>query len=100
MKRLCMILILAAPGGLAASSSMALERIPPLAQPSDEIRTEVFDQQDRKHRRREAANVRAQRSICEAGCRDSGLSRRTQPADPFALLPNWDDPPIVEADDP
>ena len=92
MTRLSKLLILAAAGVLAASSCPALERLP-AAQSSDELRTELFDRQDQKHRRREAANARAQRSICEAGCRDKGRPQRTQPPDPFAQLPNWDDPP-------
>ncbi|MCB5176483.1 MULTISPECIES: hypothetical protein [Microvirga] len=88
-------LALAAAGVSLASSSFAQERQLSLIQ-SETTRGEVLEQQDRKHRRIEARNMRAQKSICENGCRDSGLGRRTQPADPFEQLPSWDDPPVVE----
>lgn len=98
MTRLCAVLALLG-GGVAATSVLALDRNPSLTHLSDEVRTNLFDQQDQKHRRREAANTRALRSICEAGCRGE-LPRHTQPADPFAQLPSWDDPPDDEVQEP
>jgi hypothetical protein len=96
MKTFWKTLMLAAAGIMTAFACAAIEQLPPLVQPSDDARAEVFSRQDRRHQRREAENARAQRSICEAGCRDSGLPRRTQPADPFTRLPSWDDPPVAD----
>jgi hypothetical protein len=83
-------------GTLSASSCFSQERTPFILQPSEEIRTEFLERQDKRHRRLEADNLRAQRSICN-GCREIGGTRRTQPADPFASLPNWDDLPLADA---
>ncbi len=74
-------------GALAALPCMGQER--PLLFP-DESQVEAYQQQDKKYRRLEARNNRAQRSICEDGCRIKGRPQRTQPADPFAELPSWE----------
>jgi hypothetical protein len=90
MTRLIQVLALAIMGALSLSTCLGQERaLRPLHFP-DARANEVFERQDRSYRRLEARNARAQRSICEDGCRTKGRAPRTQPADPFAELPSWE----------
>jgi hypothetical protein len=77
-------------GVLVASSCLAQERQQRPFHFPDENRKRAQERQDNMHRRLEAGNSRAQRSICEDFCKVKGRPQRTQPADPFAELPSWE----------
>ena len=83
-------------GILVASSCLAQERQQRPFYFPDEARKKAQEQEDQRNLRLESINRRAQRSICEDSCIVNGRRMRTQPADPFAQLPNWEIEPGME----
>jgi hypothetical protein len=60
--------------------------------PSEQQRLQDLERKERKQRQWRASDERAMRSLCD-GCfeKRSGGGRSSQPADPFAPLPDVDD---------
>jgi hypothetical protein len=83
-------------GILVASSCLAQERPQRPFYFPDEARKKVQEQEDQRNLRLDSMNRRAQRSICADGCIVNGRRMHTQPADPFAQLPNWEIEPGME----